>query len=186
MLSHNTASAFVGGKTSFKYREYRLRSVLDQFGVNASIDLTARLLKTYDGARTSFLELKPGALDLQTILRSQGKKIAVITEGSQDAQERTIRALRIDHLINFLAITNKFGLSKANSFFPKVLEHLDTEMEEMVMIGDNYERDMRRAIGVGIFGIHLAKNEEYVLNSEPVKINTLKIVEEIVAAEPRL
>ena len=175
VLSHNTASAFVRGKTSFKYCEYRLRSVLVHFGVNASVDLTARLLQTHDAALTSSLELKPGALDLQIILRSEDKKIAVITEGPQDAQECTIRALRIDRLIDFLATTNKCGLSKTNGLFPKVLEHLGIETEEMVMIGDNYEGDMRLAIRVSISGIQPAENEEYVLDSEPVKINTLRI-----------
>ena len=44
----------------------------------------------------NLLELKCGALDLLSMIKDMGKKIVVITEGPQDAQERTVQGLGIE------------------------------------------------------------------------------------------
>ncbi|KAF2109589.1 hypothetical protein BDV96DRAFT_604487 [Lophiotrema nucula] len=109
--TNKTSSAFIEGKTSHEYREERFRAVLQHFSRDVSEKDMERFLATYEETLTKALELKCGALDLFDTLRAMGKKIAVITEGPQDAQERTMQALGIADKVEFLATTNAFGLS---------------------------------------------------------------------------
>lgn len=81
----------------------------------------------FEEVLTENLELKPSVLGLLTALEHHGHKIAVITEGPQDAQERTVEALGLTPYINYLATTNKLGMSKTSGLFVKVLEYLKLE-----------------------------------------------------------
>ena len=92
VLADKTSSAFVEGKTSHEYREERFRTVLHHFTLEVSDKDMERFLATYEETLMKALELKCGALDLLKTSRAMGKKIAVITKGPQDAQERTYRA----------------------------------------------------------------------------------------------
>ena len=120
------------------------------------------------------LELKCGALDLFSLIKDMGKKIVVITEGPQDAQERTVRGLGIDGFIDFLATTSHFRVAKTDGLFPQVLEHLCVTPGDIVYIGDNEERDMEPTLAEGIFSIHLAEMKHVSFNTIPPKINTLR------------
>jgi putative hydrolase of the HAD superfamily len=105
------------------------------------------------------LELKCGAIDLLSTLKDMGKRIVIMTEGPQDAQERTIHRLGFGEYIVFLATTNHFGVTKTNGLFPKVLEHLGISPGDIAYIGDNEQRDMKPAMAEGIFSIHLAETK---------------------------
>ncbi len=110
-----------------------------------------------------------------------GKKIIVITEGPQDAQERAVRGLGIDGFIDFLATTTHFGVAKTDGLFPRVLEHLCVTSGDIVYIGDNEERDMKPALAEGIFSIHLAEMKHVSFNTIPPKINTLRKLQYILS-----
>ena len=72
-----------------------------------------------------------------------GKKIVVITEGSQDAQERAVRGLEVDGFIDFLATTTRLRVTKINGLFPRVLEYLGITQGDIIYIGDDEERDIK-------------------------------------------
>jgi putative hydrolase of the HAD superfamily len=174
VLADKTSSAFVEGKTSHEYREERFRAVLQHFSRDVCEKDMQRFLATYEETLTKALELKCGALDLLETLRAMGKKIAVITEGPQDAQERTMRALGLVDKVDFLATTNAFGVSKTTGLFERVMDHLKIGPADMVFVGDNEKRDMDPATRLDIYGIHYAETENFSLDVYPAKINTLK------------
>ena len=58
---------------------------------------------TYEGIFRPSLELKGGALDILLMVKDMGTKIVVITEGPQDAQERTVQSIGIEGYMDFLA-----------------------------------------------------------------------------------
>ena len=142
-------------------------------------------LLSYEGTLMSSLELKCGALDLLSMVKDMGKKIVVITEGPQDAQERTLRGLGIEGFIEFLATTNYFGVVKTGGLFPRVLEPLGVSPGEMAYIGDNEQRDMKPALAEGIFSIHLAEMKHVSLNTIPSQINTLRKLQYILSNDDR-
>jgi len=173
ILREKTANAFSDGKTSFDYREGRFRSLLAHFSLPHDPQFMASLLESYEDTLTASLELKCGAVSLLSALKEMGKKIAVVTEGPQDAQERTIDALGIGKYVDFLATTNRFRVAKTDGLFAEVLRHLGISSGDMAYVGDSEERDMNPAMAKGIFSIHLAEAKHVSLDSSPPRINTL-------------
>jgi putative hydrolase of the HAD superfamily len=139
------------------------------------------LLFAYEDALTAALELKCGAFDLLKQLKALGKKFVIITEGPEDAQQRTVKALGIAHMIDFLATTNSFGVSKTAGLFKKVLAHLNITAADIAYVGDNADRDMAPATTEGIYSIHYAEQKHFSLDTNPVMINTLRKLEYIIS-----
>jgi FMN phosphatase YigB (HAD superfamily) len=183
VLKQATAAAFTDGKMSHEYRKERFSAVLEGFSIVPSDGLLDELADTYDMVLEDSLELKCGAMSLLTHLKAMGKKIAVITEGPQDAQERTLKALKLDDKIDFLATTNFFRVSKVDGFLGKVLEELEIEASDMAYIGDSKERDMIPAAEHDIYAIHYTEMENFSLDLYPPQINTLKKLEHILLAQ---
>ncbi|KAJ2979782.1 hypothetical protein NQ176_g3041 [Zarea fungicola] len=181
VLQLKTANAFSDGKTSFDYRKERFTLVLEHFSLPHDTHFMNLLLEIYEATLSTSLELKCGALGLLSTVKNLGKKIVVITEGPQDAQERTVKALGIDSYIDFLATTNHFGVSKTAGLFVKVLQHLGVSSGDMAYIGDSVQRDMEPALSAGIFSIHLNESKNVSLNSVPPQINTLRKLQYIIS-----
>lgn len=181
VLRMKTANAFSDGKTSFDYRKERFCSVLEHFSLPHDTQFMSRLLESYESTIIASLELKCGALGLLSTVKNLGKKIVVITEGPQDAQERTVDALGIGGYIDFLATTNHFRVSKADGLFAKVIQHLGISSCDIAYIGDSEQRDMKPAMADGIFSIHLAEAKNVSLNSFPPQINTLRKLQYILS-----
>ena len=178
ILKMKTANAFSDGKTSFDYRRERFASVLNHFSLPQDDQFIEEL---YEADLMASLELKCGALDLLSLIKDMGKKVVVMTEGPQDAQERAIFGLGIDKFIDFLVTTAHFGVAKTDGLFPRVLERLGVTPGDMVYIGDNEERDMTPALKEGIFSIHLAETKHVALNTIPPRVNTLKKLQYILS-----
>ncbi|KAI0381426.1 HAD-like domain-containing protein [Hypomontagnella monticulosa] len=181
VLKEKTANAFSDGKTSFDYRRERFTSALTRLSLPVDQQFMNELLESYETVLMASLELKCGALDLLSTLKKMDKKIVVITEGPQDAQERTVKGLGIGGYIDFLATTNHFLVSKTSGIFPKVMEHLGISSGDIAYIGDSEPRDMEPAMAEGIFSIHIAEKEDISLNTSPPRINTLKKLQYILS-----
>ncbi|KFA52228.1 hypothetical protein S40293_00526 [Stachybotrys chartarum IBT 40293] len=179
VLKEKTSGAFVDGRTSFEYRRERFSSVLVTF--NFPDDGMAEYLDLYENTLTRSLQLKAGALGMLSLLKGLGKKIMVITEGPQDGQERTIRALQIEEYVDFLATTNHFRVTKTTGLFKQVLSHLKIAADEVVCIGDSEHRDIVPAMDAGIFTVHLDEGSAVSLGSSPPRINTLRKLEYILS-----
>uniref|UniRef100_A0A8H7NM73 Uncharacterized protein n=1 Tax=Bionectria ochroleuca TaxID=29856 RepID=A0A8H7NM73_BIOOC len=175
VLKEKTASAFSDGKTSFDYRRERFTAVLLRLSLQSDDEtFLTNLLQVYETTLTRSFELKAGAIQLFETLKRLGKKIVVITEGPQDAQERTVEALGLARHIDFLATTNRFRASKTDGMFGKVLEHLDISPGDMVFVGDNEERDVRMATAAGIFSIYYAEALDVSLTVDGPRIKSLR------------
>ncbi|KAK1963431.1 hypothetical protein LY78DRAFT_198124 [Colletotrichum sublineola] len=104
ILRIKTSNAFSDGKTSFDYRRERFTLLFERISQTISATFLAHLLETYETTLVNSLQLKYGSLSVLKTLKRLGKKIVIITEGPQDAQERTIHhvgiAEQIDTLVN--------------------------------------------------------------------------------------
>jgi FMN phosphatase YigB (HAD superfamily) len=68
----------------------------------------------------------------------QGKYIAAITGGPRDVQERSLVALGLTPLVDYLATTNKRSAVKIHRIFPRVLQTLDVRAEEEAMVEERH------------------------------------------------
>ncbi|KAL9610373.1 MAG: hypothetical protein Q9167_004913 [Letrouitia subvulpina] len=181
VLKVKTANAFSDGKTSFDYLRERFTSVLARLSLPRDDQFIAKLLVLYENTLMMSLELKCGALDILSVVKAMGKKVVVIMEGPQDAQERTIQRLGIEDYIDFVATTTRFRVTKTDGLFSRVLEHLGISPGDIAYIGDNEERDMKPTLAEGIFPIHLAETKHVSLNTIPPRINTLRKLQYILS-----
>jgi putative hydrolase of the HAD superfamily len=162
ILRQGTADAFTDGKTSHDYRRARFTATLGHFGLDHDCCL------------------KPGAISLLQAIKRSDRKIVVITEGPQDAQERAVRDLGIQQYIDFLATTNFFGVSKISGLFAKVLDHVAIQPHEMVYIGDSQQRDVEPATKEGIYAIHLDEDQTEPLVLQRRSVNSLDVVARLI------
>ncbi|KAF5553347.1 hydrolase-the HAD superfamily [Fusarium mexicanum] len=174
ILKQRTAHAFTDGKTSHDYRRARFAATLSHFGLRH--DRVDELLEDYERVLVDNLALKPGAISLLEAIKASGRKIAVITEGPQDAQQRAVRDLGIEKYIDFLATTNFFGVAKIDGLFGKVLDHLKITPPDIVYIGDSQDRDIEPANKEGILAIHLHEAQTAPLVLQPPSINSLEVL----------
>ncbi|KAI1735413.1 HAD-superfamily hydrolase, subfamily IA, variant 1 [Xylaria scruposa] len=181
VLRTSTSNAFTDGKSSSDYRRERFLAVASGFSLPLEHDtpFLSHLLHLYETSLEESLELKSGALNLLKTIKRLDKKIVVVTEGPQDAQEWTVQKLGISPYIDFLATTNHFKVSKTDGLFSRVLETLGITASEIAYVGDNEYRDMKPAIAEGILSFHLAEGLQCNLDLYPPRINTLNELEYI-------
>jgi putative hydrolase of the HAD superfamily len=185
ILARKTASAFTDGRTSDEYRKERFGALLDKHGLDADENVLVILAELYKDALANALETKAGALTLLPYLRSIGKKVVIITEGPQDAQEWTIEELGLSEHLDELATTNKFGKSKTDGLFESVLKFLGIEGKDIVYIGDNYARDIFPAQEQGITTIYFNELEDVVLSRQGTRVNSLLQIEQVLRLRER-
>ena len=179
VLQQGTWNSFTDGRTSDQYRKERFASLMRRFDLTPTDEFLRNLAVVYKDALGKALERKTGARELLVILRERGKKVAVITEGPQDAQEWTLEKLGLAEHMDFLATSNKYGISKTTGLFTEVLKELKIKGEEMVFVGDSYERDVVPAIAEGILAIHYQENGRSSLNCKPFRIKSLETLEDL-------
>lgn len=154
ILAHSTASAFVEGKTSHQYRGERFQQLARAHDIPLSAEKLQELVDLYERVLMQSLQLKHGVLELFATLEHYGKGIAVVTEGPQDAQERTVETLGLATKIGYLATTNKLGVAKVDGLYERVVEELGLKVGEVIVVGDSWERDVLPAAKAGAFCVH--------------------------------
>ncbi|KAI0544653.1 HAD-superfamily hydrolase, subfamily IA, variant 1 [Xylaria curta] len=179
VLRTSTSNAFTDGKSSSEYRTERFLAVASHFSLPLEHDtpFLSHLLHLYETSLEESLELKSGALNLLRTIKRLDKKIVVITEGPQDAQEWTVQKLGISSYIDYLATTNHFKVSKTDGLFSRVLETLEITSSEIAYVGDNEYRDMKPATAEGISSFHLAESLDCNLDLDPPRLNSLNELE---------
>ncbi|GLA30930.1 HAD-like protein [Aspergillus phoenicis ATCC 13157] len=150
ILRSNSANAFTDGKSSEDYRSDRFQRLLEAHGHEPSRVEVEELLAIYKSSLRAALTLKAGAVRLLQKLRSHGKKVIIITEGPQDAQEWTVTELGLQPFIDILTTTNEVGVSKVDGLFSAVLEKHSIVPTDMVYVGDSEQRDIGPARAAGI------------------------------------
>ncbi|EUC42581.1 hypothetical protein COCMIDRAFT_39378 [Bipolaris oryzae ATCC 44560] len=150
VLKETTSSAFTDGKTSHEYRADRFKATLKTLGLSPTPNQITEILEVYEKILTQHLTLKPGAIPLLKFLKQQGKNVAIVTEGPQDAQQRTVAALGLEPYFDRLITTNAVGVAKVDGLFERALELLEVEGRDVVMVGDSWDRDVVPAGKAGI------------------------------------
>ncbi|KAK2024901.1 HAD-superfamily hydrolase, subfamily IA, variant 1 [Colletotrichum zoysiae] len=175
ILRLSTNNAFMVGKTSPDYRRERFLALARYFQVPLDLDnaFIDELLLIYETNVQHSLELKRGAESLLRALRSYGKKIVIVTEGPQDAQEWTVDNLGIKPYFDFLATTNNLSVSKTDGLLRVVMEELDVTPAQMAFVGDSWDRGMQPAARDGILAFHLVEPEDSDLDRHQPRINAL-------------
>ena len=102
----------------------------------------------------------PKAHQTLTILRQQGLKMGLITNGALDSQQPKIDGLGIARYFDTILISEAEGVAKPDAeIFRRATDNLSVAPDQAVMIGDNSEADIRGAKSCGMKAIW--KRDEY-------------------------
>ena len=89
------------------------------------------------------IRMYPGYYDLLREL-SRSYRLGIITDGLPEVQERKVRALRLEGLMDNIIYTWKFGREKQKPHphsFTLMLQSLETEAKNALFVGDNPIKD---------------------------------------------
>ncbi|KAJ5525036.1 HAD-like protein [Penicillium frequentans] len=153
ILRSKTTGAFTDGRTSEEYRRERFSHLLQAHGSEPTEACLESLTAIYRDSLREALRLKAGSRQLLERLKSLGKKVIVVTEGPQDAQEWTIAELGLQQYIDILITTNEVGKSKVDGLFDIVLDKYNIAASDIVYVGDNEQRDVAPAQLAGIMTV---------------------------------
>ncbi|KAI4128367.1 MAG: hypothetical protein LQ338_002769 [Usnochroma carphineum] len=173
ILAESTSGAFADGKTSADYRTKRFTALMQAHGVQITDNLLRHLLDVYKTSLQAALALKSGASDLLSKLRALDKKVILVTEGPEDAQQWTLENLGIAAKVDMLVTSNKVGKTKVDGLFAVVLDQLGIDAKDFVFIGDNMARDILPARSEGILAVHYDELDHVRLELEDLRINSL-------------
>lgn len=107
--------------------------------------------------------------EMLQILRQDGYKLGIITDGRPEGQRAKIKALSLENLVDHIIVTDELGgveYRKPNkAAFVKMREVLDVPFEEMCYIGDNVKKDFIAPEMLGMRAIHFV-NENGLYSSK--------------------
>ena len=91
-------------------------------------------------------------------------RLSLATNAQDSTESEILEALRrveIAHYFENIFCYNNIGCLKSeNGYFEKVLSTLSTDPENVIMVGDSYEKDILPANRNGIYGIWLKQTGE--------------------------
>ncbi|AUP79387.1 HAD family hydrolase [Flavivirga eckloniae] len=141
-----------------------------------SIDNTLPCYELYWGTFLDNMTLFEGVSELFDKLKSQNRKICILTDLTAHIQFRKINKLGLENHIDFIVSSEEAGKEKPHPImFYKALDKLKCTKEESVMIGDNWDKDILGAYNFGIEGIWINhKNENKELPLGAIAVSNFK------------
>jgi putative hydrolase of the HAD superfamily len=134
-------------------RRQLVRLAIREIGFNDD-KLADKIADTYTVEKELAVAPVPGALEALHSLKARDIRLALVTNGGPDVQRRKIAKFGLDSFFDFILIEGEFGLGKPRpDVFTKAMAELKLEPSETWMVGDDLERDIAGAQGVGIYSI---------------------------------
>jgi putative hydrolase of the HAD superfamily len=136
--------------------------------------LANRIAESYGTEREAACYVVPGALDTLTNLRAQGIKLALVTNGAAEGQQRKVERFRLTDYFDYIQIEGRYGIGKPDArVFRNVLRKLDVKAADAWMVGDNLEFDIRGGRNAGLYTVWVDwqdKGETIPEDSRPDRI----------------
>lgn len=128
----------------------------------------------YDNMKPS-----PGAIELLKLCKKYSIKIAICTDQLAHIQYNKLKHLGIDPYIDYMITSEEIGIEKPSKLmFCAVLDKLRLSKNEVLMIGDDYEKDYLGAKKIGIKSLLYDTKGRYIsLDSEDIIYQLLDLRE---------
>jgi putative hydrolase of the HAD superfamily len=127
------------------------RAVARDLGGNpgdAWLQETVRWMRTLSMIKISLYD---GVIEILQRLRSDGKKVFLLSNGQKTFIEAELTMLGIHHLFDGVAISSEAGISKPDPLFYRYLtDTYGADLSSALMIGNDPRTDMAGAEAVGI------------------------------------
>jgi putative hydrolase of the HAD superfamily len=136
------------------------RAALESVGLDNE-EIASRSAQRYNAYRRKYYAPFPGAVELLSSLRTQGKKLGMVTNGLSETHREKIASLRIGEYFDAIFIADEVGMLKPDPLlFAHACAVLGSAPARSAMVGDRYDRDIRGAIEAGLFTVWLRVRDE--------------------------
>lgn len=130
-----------------------MQAFLEQLAQKPAVH-ALELYNIYWDSMLKKMKLYDYVLPLFCRLASNGIQIAVLTDLTAHIQHRKMIRLGIAEYVDVLVTSEEAGREKpALDMFQLVIEKLKLQPEQILMVGDNYEKDIKGARMAGMHGI---------------------------------
>lgn len=146
------------------YRHERVRALLRELGLPEraagsdpqQLDLIyERFLTLYEQEWVAFHD----AIPTLRALRARGLRVAVLTNGPEERQQRTARALGLSPWVRGVWTSDRLGARKPDErTYLAVCEALAVAPGSVLHVGDNREHDLDGATSAGLNALHLDRS----------------------------
>ena len=147
--------------TAFVNKRLAINYVLEQEGL-LSIDNVNYCLNIYRNHQPK-ISLYPDAEKLIALIKENGVRLGMITDGRPEGQRAKIKALSVEQYFEKIIITDELGgieFRKPNTVaFEKMQDYFDVPYEAMVYVGDNLQKDFKAPKVLGMNCVYF-KNPE--------------------------
>lgn len=101
------------------------------------------------------IKLNDGILDLIKWLKSLGIKIYILTDYETEYQIEKLKQLNIFNYIDYILTSEEIGCEKPSIHcFNYIIMKTNSNINEIIMIGDNFNKDIVGAISSGIYSYY--------------------------------
>ena len=152
-------AAYIAGTISFKdLRALRTQYVYGTHGISLDMKEAYTLYEEYKMLYEQEWVLYP---DVLPCLESLGDMaLGVISNGGSGQQRRKLRSTGIEHFFSVEAISEDIGIAKPNKeLFDYALEKMGLQGDDVAIVGDDFEADIRGGLAAGLKAIHLIRGE---------------------------
>jgi FMN phosphatase YigB (HAD superfamily)/ribulose-5-phosphate 4-epimerase/fuculose-1-phosphate aldolase len=120
------------------------KHLLEKLNIGLSIFLTIHDI--YWDTFYSNMVCFEGVLDFLVFNKNIGKKMGILTDYETEYQIKKLERLGILNYIDVIVTSEEVGIEKPSSqMFSAILQKMNLGSHEVIMVGDNYERDFKGA-----------------------------------------
>jgi len=145
-------------------KEYRVRRYADPLRSLYEFpeELADELNRVYMKNANCAIELFEDVIPLLKILKEKQIIPVIFTSGPSDGQRDKLKALSLEELVEHIYISEEIGVSKPSvDAFEFVLKKLDAHPEEVLMVGDSLEDDIKGAEQAQIRAVLIDRDHKY-------------------------
>lgn len=97
------------------------------------------------------------------------KKIVLLTDLTVDIQYKKIKHLKLDNYASYIVSSEEVGVEKPHPFiFLYALNKINLQIDEVCMIGDSFEKDIKGATRLGILSYWLKREKGAVVENNKI------------------
>ena len=135
-------------------RYYRLSDTFKKLNYDINDNLINQLAIDYIEHLSDFNHLIPDTLIVLNSLKSN-YRMHIITNGFKEVQKRKLEKSKLIQYFDSVTISEDVGVKKPHKLiFDHALKAANANVENSVMIGDNFNADILGALGVGMKAIY--------------------------------
>jgi HAD superfamily hydrolase (TIGR01549 family) len=149
----------LAGTAASHNRLLYFQGMCERLGIHP-IPLALESLELYWNVYNDSIRLDDGVGEF--FVNRNGAPVAIVTDLTADVQYRKIIRVGLECDIDFLVTSEEVGQEKPSSaMFARALAKLNLRADQVLMVGDHYERDILGAVALGIRSFWLNRTGDH-------------------------